>query len=104
MLLCRYYELDYEDIVAGQPTRFKYTQVQLLTCLCAAAPLTRVHQVAPTDCGLTAEEILLLPDKTLNQFATLKHYAPYRDDAGKMGKKYTPRRWEYHKKHNGVQV
>jgi len=80
----KYYELDYEDIVGGMPTRFKYTQV------------------APTDCGLTAEEILLLPDKTLNQFASLKAYAPYRDDSSKMGKRYTPRRWEHHKLQNGV--
>ena len=58
--------------------------------------------MAPTDCGLTAEEILLLPDKTLNQFASLKAYAPYRDDSSKMGKRYTPRRWEHHKLQNGV--
>eukprot|EP00656_Telonema_subtile_P040024 TRINITY_DN4509_c0_g1_i5.p1 TRINITY_DN4509_c0_g1~~TRINITY_DN4509_c0_g1_i5.p1 ORF type:complete len:591 (-),score=211.37 TRINITY_DN4509_c0_g1_i5:251-2023(-) len=80
----KYYELDYEDVVAGMPTRFKY------------------HQVAAADYGLSPEEILLLPDKTLNQYASLKKYAPFRDDATQTGKKYTTRRWEHYKMKNGL--
>lgn len=83
--MVRYYELDYEDIVAGMPTRFKY------------------HQVPAADYGLTAEEILLLPDKTLNQYAGLKKYAPFREDTATAGNKFTSRRWEHFKKKNGVE-
>eukprot|EP00977_Amphora_coffeiformis_P018046 scaffold6120_cov162-Amphora_coffeaeformis.AAC.3 len=56
------YKLDYEDIVAGMPTRFKYRQVE------------------PNDYGLTTEEILFARDTTLKQFVSLKKMAPYRDD------------------------
>jgi protein KRI1 len=53
------YELDYEDIVAGMPTRFKYRQVEA------------------NDYGLTTEEILLARDSTLKQYVSLKKMAPY---------------------------
>ena len=56
------YKLDYEDIVAGMPTRFKYRQVE------------------PNNYGLTTEEILFARDTTLKQFVSLKKMAPYRDD------------------------
>eukprot|EP00980_Cylindrotheca_fusiformis_P028856 scaffold22660_cov127-Cylindrotheca_fusiformis.AAC.10 len=55
------YKLDYEDIVAGMPTRFKY------------------RQVAPNDYGLSAHEILLARDTSLKQFVSLKKMAPYNE-------------------------
>jgi protein KRI1 len=61
------YKLDYEDIVAGQPTRFKYRQVE------------------PNNFGLTPEEILFARDSTLKQFVSLKKIAPYRDDEPFVG-------------------
>lgn len=53
------YKLDYEDIVAGMPTRFKYRQVE------------------PNSYGLSTEEILFARDSTLKQFVSLKKMAPY---------------------------
>lgn len=53
------YKLDYEDIVAGMPTRFKYRQVEA------------------NNYGLSTEEILLARDTTLKQFVSLKKMAPY---------------------------
>jgi protein KRI1 len=53
------YKLDYEDIVAGIPTRFKY------------------RQVTPNNYGLTTSEILCSRDSTLKQFVSLKKLAPY---------------------------
>lgn len=55
------YKLDYEDIVAGMPTRFKYRQVE------------------PNDYGLTTHEILLARDTTLKQYVSLKKLAPYNE-------------------------
>jgi protein KRI1 len=55
------YKLDYEDIVAGMPTRFKYRQVE------------------PNDYGLTTQEILFARDNTLKQFVSLKKMAPYNE-------------------------
>ncbi len=56
-----YYNLDYEDIVDGVPVRFNYKQVE------------------PETFGMTAEEVLAEDDKELNQRASLKYLAPYRD-------------------------
>jgi protein KRI1 len=56
------YKLDYEDIVAGMPTRFKYRQVE------------------SNDYGLSTEEILFAQDATLKQFVSLKKMAPYREE------------------------
>lgn len=55
------YKLDYEDIVAGMPTRFKYRQVEA------------------NDYGLSTQEILLARDSTLKQFVSLKKMAPYNE-------------------------
>jgi len=81
--LDEYYKLDYEDIVGGIATRFKY------------------KQVAPVDFGMDPVEILLMDDKDLNQFAGLKKYAAYREDEQKLPKQYTKRRWDYFKKNKG---
>ncbi len=56
------YKLDYEDIVAGMPTRFKYREVE------------------SNDYGLTTQEILFARDTTLKQFVSLKKMAPYNED------------------------
>lgn len=55
------YKLDYEDIVAGMPTRFKYREVE------------------SNDYGLTTQEILFARDTTLKQFVSLKKMAPYNE-------------------------
>mmetsp|Transcript_27595 Transcript_27595/g.41758 ORF Transcript_27595/g.41758 Transcript_27595/m.41758 type:complete len:736 (-) Transcript_27595:415-2622(-) len=55
------YKLDYEDIVAGMPTRFKYREVEA------------------NNYGLSTKEILFARDTTLKSFVSLKQMAPYRD-------------------------
>ena len=62
-LLQEYYDLDCEDTIAGGKvkTRFKYTSVP------------------QEDYGLTPEEILLLDDKQLSKFASVKQLRPYRN-------------------------
>ncbi|KAI9208827.1 KRI1-like family C-terminal-domain-containing protein [Polychytrium aggregatum] len=55
-----YYNLDYEDMVGDQPTRFKYTQVE------------------PETYGLSGVEILLADDADLNKVVSLKKLAPFR--------------------------
>lgn len=59
-----YYKLDYEDTVAGMPTRFRY------------------REVPKADYGLALEEILSLSDKDLNQIVGPSRLAPYREDGG----------------------
>jgi protein KRI1 len=56
------YKLDYEDIVAGIPTRFKY------------------RSVPKNNYGLSTEEILFAKDTSLKSFVSLKKMAPYRED------------------------
>ncbi|EPQ55289.1 Krr1-domain-containing protein [Gloeophyllum trabeum ATCC 11539] len=54
------YEMDFNDMVGGMPTRFKYTKV------------------APQNFGLSPVEILTATDAELNQFMGIKKLAPYR--------------------------
>ena len=68
------YKLDYEDIVAGMPTRFKYRQVE------------------PESFGLTAEDILLADDEDLNQYVSLKKLATYRTDGDRHAKNLDKKR------------
>jgi protein KRI1 len=53
------YQLDYEDIVAGIPCRFKYKEVE------------------PEGFGLTTEEILLAEDAELNGLVSLRRLSAY---------------------------
>ncbi|KAJ4970149.1 hypothetical protein NE237_003248 [Protea cynaroides] len=61
-----YYNLDYEDTIGDIKTRFKYTSV----------PSKRY--------GLSAAEILMMDDKELNQYVSLKKLAPYREREWKI--------------------
>ncbi|KAJ7496757.1 KRI1-like family C-terminal-domain-containing protein [Mycena latifolia] len=56
------YALDFNDLVGGMPTRFQYTSV------------------APENFALTPAEILLAKDSELNEYMSVKKYAPYRAD------------------------
>ncbi|KAG9459487.1 hypothetical protein H6P81_003995 [Aristolochia fimbriata] len=72
-----YYKLDYEDTIGDLKTRFKY----------AAVPTNRY--------GLTSEEILVMDDKDLNQYVSLKKLAPYTPTEWKVSKQK-----RYHLKKN----
>ncbi|KAG7091205.1 hypothetical protein E1B28_010257 [Marasmius oreades] len=56
------YGLEFNDMVGGMPTRFKYTKVK------------------PEAFALTPVELLLANDKELNEYMSIKKYAPYRND------------------------
>ncbi|KAI0073576.1 Krr1-domain-containing protein [Panus rudis PR-1116 ss-1] len=62
------YNLDFNDMVGDMPTRFKYTKVK------------------PQSFDLTPAEILLATDSELNQYLSIKKYAPYRKDQDKLSK------------------
>ena len=61
--------------------------------------LFRYRETSPTSFGLTARDILMAPDSSLNQFAGLKKMASFRDtekkqkDKKKLGKKARLRQW-----------
>ncbi|KAF9268494.1 Krr1-domain-containing protein [Marasmius fiardii PR-910] len=56
------YGLEFNDMVGGMPTRFKYTKVKSETF------------------ALSPVEILLATDQELNEYMSIKKYAPYRND------------------------
>ncbi|KAI0764323.1 KRI1-like family C-terminal-domain-containing protein [Trametes elegans] len=56
------YGLDFNDMVGGMPTRFKYTKVE------------------PQTFGLTPSEILMATDAELNSYMGIKKIAPYRKE------------------------
>lgn len=67
-MMDEYYKLDYEDTIGDLKTRFKYAKTK------------------PKRFGMSASEILLIDDKELNQYVSLKKLAPYRDEEWKLSK------------------
>jgi protein KRI1 len=76
------FRLDYEDIVAGIPTRFRYRDVR------------------PASFGLSTDDILEADETDLNQFVSLKKLAPYRkpENEEKDIRKSSKRIYEFKKK------
>ncbi|CAL0301026.1 unnamed protein product [Lupinus luteus] len=67
-MMDEYYKLDYEDTIGDLKTRFKYAKTK------------------PSRFGMSAPEILLMDDKELNQYVSLKKLAPYREEEWKLSK------------------
>ncbi|EAU91884.1 hypothetical protein CC1G_04651 [Coprinopsis cinerea okayama7 len=70
------YELDFNDMVGGMPTRFKYVPVPAQTY------------------SLDPVEILLADDADLNEYMSLKKYAPYRKDGKVDRSRWDPKQQE----------
>ncbi|KAI4304185.1 hypothetical protein MLD38_039734 [Melastoma candidum] len=81
-MLEEYYKLDYEDTIGDLKTRFKYAKIK------------------PNRYGLKPEEILMLDDKDLNQYISLKRLAPYREKEWKVPHQ---KRLEIKRKNDGDQ-
>ena len=90
--LDEYYQMDYEDIIGGQPVRFKYRQVE------------------SNNFSLKPEEILLAEEEDLNKVISLKKLGPYRaglvkqkdEEKWKLTKK--KRLWEFRSKLKGKTI
>ncbi|XP_061339699.1 uncharacterized protein LOC133286313 isoform X2 [Gastrolobium bilobum] len=67
-LMDDYYKLDYEDTIGDLKTRFKYAKTK------------------PNRFGMSASEIILMDDKELNQYVSLKKLAPYQEEEWKLSK------------------
>ncbi|CAK8574001.1 unnamed protein product [Lathyrus sativus] len=67
-MMDEYYKLDYEDTIGDLKTRFKYAKTK------------------PNKFGISSPEILLMDDKELNQFISLKKLAPYQEEEWKLSK------------------
>ncbi|XP_045805135.1 protein KRI1 homolog isoform X1 [Trifolium pratense] len=67
-MMDEYYKLDFEDTIGDLKTRFKYTKTK------------------PSKFGIGAPEILLMDDKELNQYISLKKLAPYQEEEWKLSK------------------
>ncbi|KAG6813764.1 hypothetical protein H0H92_007716 [Tricholoma furcatifolium] len=67
------YGLDFNDLVGDLPTRFKYVPVQA------------------QNYGLTPVEILMGTDQELNEYMSIKKYAPYRQKEAKWDSKRNDR-------------
>ncbi|KAJ4721556.1 protein KRI1-like [Melia azedarach] len=65
-MLEEFYKLDYEDTIGDLKTRFKYAKVK------------------PNRYGLKTEEILMMDEKDLNQYVSVKKLAPYREKEWKV--------------------
>lgn len=68
-MMDEYYKLDYEDTIGDLKTRFKYAKTK------------------PNRFGLSSSELLLLDEKELNQYVSLKKLAPYREEEWKLSKR-----------------
>ncbi|KAH9072780.1 Krr1-domain-containing protein [Lactarius deliciosus] len=77
------YELEFNDMVAGMPTRFRY------------------NTAAKSSYGLTPTEILLADDKDLNEYVGLKKLAPYRKQRDTWDVRRGERLGEFKKKLSG---
>lgn len=67
-MMDEYYKLDYEDTIGDLKTRFKYAKTK------------------PNRFGMSASEILLMDDKELNQYISLKKLAPYQEEEWKLSR------------------
>jgi len=92
------YQMDFNDVVAGIPTRFKYT------------PVPNAHF------SLSAADILMATDKELNEYVGMKVFAPHKKRAswdrslapklGELKRSLAKREWGFAglNRRNGTQV